>query len=138
MSFTPDTASARTGDLNLSASTHRADTDDVWTRTDREARRRAALPLVLGTVASLIAARAIGGRRWRGAFAAGIGAGAAVWAANNPQGVETLRQKAMAACRRWRMSFDPIDEASADSFPASDSPSRTPTVGTGLRPPASH
>ncbi|MGE0703207.1 MAG: hypothetical protein AB7F99_08750 [Vicinamibacterales bacterium] len=135
MSFTPDTASARTGDLNLS--THRSD-EDVWTRTDREARRKAALPLVLGTVASLIAARAIAGRRWRGALAAGVGAGAAAWAAGNPQGVEILRQKAMAAFRRWRMQVDPIEEASVESFPASDSPSRTATVGTGLRRPTSH
>jgi hypothetical protein len=35
----------------------------------------------------------------------------------------------------WRTA-DPVQEASADSFPASDAPSFTSTVGAGLRPTA--
>jgi hypothetical protein len=33
-----------------------------------------------------------------------------------------------------RPATDPVDEASADSFPASDPPSRTPTMGSHVRP----
>ena len=118
------------GDLNLA--THRA-SQNVWSRADRAARRQAAVPLVLGVAASLIAARAIGGHRWRGALLAGVGAGAAVWAAVNPDRVHALRQRVTSAISSWSVSVDPIGEASEDSFPASDAPSWTPTVGTGLR-----
>ena len=83
------------------------------------------------------AALALQGLRHKGATRAtlvGIGGTLALWALHG--------DNEWPDARRWfermidkigGLAEDPVHEASADSFPASDAPSFTSTVGTGVR-----
>jgi hypothetical protein len=71
---------------------------------------------------------------WKGRMLAGLGGTLAWWALTGEGDLTDARRWFDEVLERapWRRA-DPVFEASADSFPASDAPSWTPTVGTGLR-----
>jgi hypothetical protein len=69
-----------------------------------------------------------------GTFLAGIGGSLAWWAITGEGDVSDARRWFGQVLERagWTRD-DMIYQTSAESFPASDAPSWTPTVGTGLR-----
>jgi hypothetical protein len=126
-------------ELNLTA--HRAAGAGVWDRRGWDGRNELAMTRwLIGVGGGALAIEGLRRRGVRGSFFAGLG-GSLVWWALTGQGDLSTARRWFADTLEygpWR-STDPVHEASADSFPASDAPSFTPTVGTGTRPkPARH
>jgi uncharacterized membrane protein len=71
---------------------------------------------------------------WQGRALAGLGGTLAWWAVTGQGDLSDARRWFNEALERgnW-IRQDRIADESAESFPASDAPSWTPTVGTGLR-----
>ena len=104
----------------LNLTTHRAPAS-VWDRRGWDGTRRE-LALTRWLVGLGGAALALQGMRQKsvsGSLLAGVGGSLAWWAMTGERA-------------GWRRQ-DLVHDASADSFPASDAPSFTPTVGTGVR-----
>jgi hypothetical protein len=119
--------------LNLTA--HRSGTS-VWDRRGWDGTRdRPALSRwLIGVGGGALTLQGLRRRSLTGSVLAGVGAGLAWWALSGRDNLP--------APGRWFTCFidraghardDVIHAASADSFPASDAPAWTPTVGTGLR-----
>ncbi len=121
-----------THELNLT--THRA-TASVWERSGWDGTREqlAITRWLVGIGGGALALQGLRQRTIAGSLLAGLGGGLAWWALTGEGDLSEGRRWIEQLVERagWRTD-DRVHDESADSFPASDAPSWTPTVGTGL------
>src|SRR5438093_5503399 len=124
--------SLMTDTLNLT--THRA-AESVWDRRGWDGTREqlAITRWLLGIGGSALALQGLRRRSVAGSLLAGVGGTIAWWAFTGEGDLSDARRFVTQLVERagWRTE-DLVHDASADSFPASDAPAFTPTVGTGL------
>ena len=120
-------------ELNLS--THRASAS-VWDRSgwDGTRERMAMTRWLLGAGGAALALQGLRQKNAMGGLLAGIGGSLAWYALSGEGDLSNARRWMTRMAERvgWHTD-DLVHDASADSFPASDAPAWTPTVGTGLR-----
>jgi hypothetical protein len=118
----------------LNLTTHRA-AASVWDRRGWDGTREqlAVTRWLLGIGGSALAIQGLRQRSVAGSVLAGIGGSLAWWAFTGEGDLSDARRLVAQLVDRagWRRE-DLVHDASADSFPASDAPAWTPTVGTGL------
>jgi hypothetical protein len=121
-----------TAGLNLT--THRA-AASVWERRgwDGTREQRAVTRLMIGIGGAALAIQGMRQRSVKGSMLAGLGGTLAWWAIAGEGDLSRARVFLSQLAERagWRRE-DLVHDASADSFPASDAPAWTATVGTGL------
>jgi len=119
-------------ELNLT--THRS-SESVWNRSGWDGTREqlAMTRWLVGIGGSALAVQGLRQRKTSGWMLAGLGSGLAWWALTGEGDLSDARRWFAHALERagWT-SDDRVHDESAESFPASDAPSWTPTIGTGL------
>jgi hypothetical protein len=122
----------QTQGLNLT--THRA-AGSVWERRGWNGTRQqlAMTRMLVGVGGGALALQGVRQRSILGSLLAGFGGGLAWWALTGEGDLSEARLWLRHTFERvgWT-SPDRVHDESAESFPASDAPSWTPTVGTGL------
>jgi hypothetical protein len=119
-------------ELNLT--THRA-AESVWERSGWDGTREqlAMTRWLVGIGGGALALQGIRQGKTSGWMLAGFGTGLAWWALTGEGDLSDARRFFNRALERAGLiADDRVHDESADSFPASDAPSWTPTVGTGL------
>ncbi|HKB11580.1 MAG TPA: hypothetical protein VKD69_13045 [Vicinamibacterales bacterium] len=88
---------------------------------------------LIGIGGTALAVQGLRQRTVLGSLLAGLGVSLAWWALTGEGDLSDARRRFDALCERsgWRRE-DLVHDASADSFPASDPPAFTSTVGTGF------
>ncbi len=110
--------------------------DSVWNRRGWNGApdARMAMRLLIGVSGAALAVQGFRFGAWRGRTLAALGSSLSWWAMTGRGDLSDARRWFMEVVeRRWWPEDQQVTRASADSFPASDSPSCTPTMGTGVR-----
>ena len=119
----------------LNLGTYRS-SDSVWERRGWNGSREqlTLTRLLMGVGGGALAVQGWRLGTWKGRALAGLGGSLAWWALTGEGDLSDARRWFNEVVERtpWRRTDRVMDESAA-SFPASDSPSWTPTVGTGLR-----
>jgi hypothetical protein len=118
----------------LNLTTHRA-TESVWERSGWDGNREklAVTRWLVGIGGGALALQGLRQRSIAGSLLAGVGGGLAWWALTGEGDLSEARRWVSQAIERVGLRpEDRVHDESAESFPASDAPSWTPTVGTGL------